>query len=65
MLRYALFQPDVDRVIVAMRRKEWVVRNRDSFDRGALTAEERRWLERLRGPAVRRKTWWQRVSRRG
>jgi aryl-alcohol dehydrogenase-like predicted oxidoreductase len=58
MLRYALFQPDVDRVIVAMRRKEWVVRNRDSFDRGALTAEERRWLERLRGPAVRRKTWW-------
>jgi aryl-alcohol dehydrogenase-like predicted oxidoreductase len=66
MLRYTIFQPDVSRVIVAMRRIEWVVQNRESIARGPLTADEHRWLERLRRrPAVARKTWWQRLRRRG
>jgi len=63
MLRYALFQPDVSRVIVAMRKIEWVVRNCDSVARGPLTADEHRWLERLRGRTAARKTWWQRLRR--
>jgi aryl-alcohol dehydrogenase-like predicted oxidoreductase len=65
MLRYTLFQPDVSRVIVAMRRVEWVVRNRDSVARGPLTADEHRWLEHLRGRMAARKSWWQRLRRRG
>jgi aryl-alcohol dehydrogenase-like predicted oxidoreductase len=66
MLRYTLFHPDVSRVIVAMRRIEWVLHNRDSVARGPLTADEHRWLGRLRaGVAVARKTWWQRLRQLG
>lgn len=36
MLRYAAFAPDVDYVIVAMRRAEWVAVNVDSVSRGPL-----------------------------
>jgi len=50
------------RPTVAEERAHAMVEQLDDWE---LTAEERRWLERLRGPAVRRKTWWQRVSRRG
>ena len=45
MLRYALFEPNVDRTIVAMRKVEWVGANVASYQKGPLTAEERAWLE--------------------
>ena len=47
MLRFSLFQPDVDRVIVGMRKVEWVLRNVESVARGPLTAEEAAWLRKL------------------
>jgi hypothetical protein len=65
MLRFSLFQRDVSRVIVAMRKIEWVVRNLESVARGPLTAVEHRWLQRLRGPAAKKKAWLQRLHRRG
>lgn len=40
MLRYALHQPSVDRVVVAMRRPEWVQANVASASRGPLADEE-------------------------
>lgn len=49
MLRFSLFQRDVDRVMVAMRRVAWVTRNLESAARGPLTATERRFLRRLHG----------------
>jgi aryl-alcohol dehydrogenase-like predicted oxidoreductase len=49
MLRYALFQPNVDRLIVAIRRVEWVAANVASYHRGPLTAEERDLLASLYG----------------
>lgn len=48
MLRYSLFHPGVDNVIVAMRRPEWVQRNAETVLRGPLTQEEGAWLESLR-----------------
>ncbi len=65
MLRFALFQRDVCRVIIAMRRVEWVARNCDSVRRGPLTAEEHRRLLHLRGRMATKQTWWQRLRRRG
>jgi aryl-alcohol dehydrogenase-like predicted oxidoreductase len=47
MLRYSLFQPNVDRLIVAIRRVEWVSRNVSSYHKGPLTEEERTWLENI------------------
>jgi aryl-alcohol dehydrogenase-like predicted oxidoreductase len=44
MLRYALFQPDVDRLIVAIRRTAWVEANAQSVRRGPLSQTERNWL---------------------
>jgi len=44
MLRYSLYAPDVDRLIVQMRRVEWVEANAQSVARGPLAADERRWL---------------------
>jgi aryl-alcohol dehydrogenase-like predicted oxidoreductase len=64
LLRFSLFQRDVDRVIVAMRKATWVARNLDSVSRGPLTAEERRWLQRLRGLTAKKPRWWQRLRRR-
>jgi aryl-alcohol dehydrogenase-like predicted oxidoreductase len=70
MLRFSLFQRDVDRVTVAMRRVEWVARNLESVARGPLTAKERRLLERMAGMVPRwrrslrgvrartRRLWW-------
>jgi hypothetical protein len=45
MLRYSLFSPHVDRLIVSMRRAEWVRANVASWRRGPLSSEERAWLE--------------------
>lgn len=61
MLRFSLFQPDVDRIIVAMRKAEWVARNADSASRGPLTAGERRFLLGLCGEPSTRRPWWRRL----
>jgi aryl-alcohol dehydrogenase-like predicted oxidoreductase len=45
MLRYALFRPHVDRVIVAMRAVEYVRTNVESAARGPLDETERAWLD--------------------
>jgi aryl-alcohol dehydrogenase-like predicted oxidoreductase len=44
MLRYSLYQPNVDRLIVAMRRREWVAANAASARRGPLSETELTWL---------------------
>jgi aryl-alcohol dehydrogenase-like predicted oxidoreductase len=44
MLRYSLFSPNVDRLIVASRKAEWVANNARSVRRGPLSAEERQRL---------------------
>ena len=49
MLRYALYGPHVDRLIVSIRKREWIAANVESMQRGPLTAEEREWL-RLEPP---------------
>jgi hypothetical protein len=64
LLRFSLFQSDVDRVIVAMRKVEWIVRNLESVSRGPLTANEHRWLLHLRGLTAKKRRWWQRLRRR-
>jgi aryl-alcohol dehydrogenase-like predicted oxidoreductase len=58
MLRFSLFHPDVDRVIVGMRKLAWIRRNVESISRGPLTVVEHRWLRRLRRQAERRGWWW-------
>ncbi len=62
MLRFSLFHPGVDRVIVAMRKVEWIGRNVESVAKGPLTAEESRWLRRLCAQREKRR-WWQRLRR--
>ena len=47
MLRYSLFAPSVDRLIVAMRRPEWAARNVASWRRGPLTTAEQERLKAL------------------
>jgi len=64
MLRFSVFQPDVDRVIVAMRKAEWITRNLESVARGPLTDQEQRWLRRLRRLAAGKRRWWHRLRRR-
>lgn len=44
MLRYSLFQSDVDRLVVGMRKTEWVHRNVESVERGPLSDDEESWL---------------------
>jgi len=55
MLRFSLFQGHVDRVIVGMRRLEWIPHNLASVARGPLTDEEQRWLLRMRRAIVWRR----------
>ena len=61
MLRFSLFQSSVDRVIVAMRKLEWVSSNAASVARGALTSDELLWLERLRPVTSTKHRLWKRV----
>ena len=63
MLRFSLYQGSVDRVIVAMRKVEWIRRNLESISRGPLTAEEQRWLLRLRRLVARRERWQRRARK--
>ena len=44
MLRYSLFMPHVDRLIVAMRKVEWIEQNIQSYQKGKITQEELDWL---------------------
>jgi aryl-alcohol dehydrogenase-like predicted oxidoreductase len=44
MLRFSLFHGNADRVIVAMRKLEWVSANVESVSKGALTSDELLWL---------------------
>jgi aryl-alcohol dehydrogenase-like predicted oxidoreductase len=64
MLRFSLFHRGVDRLIVAMRKFEWVGRNLESVSKGPLTDEEQRLLMRLRNPAPRKDLGWRRLLRR-
>jgi aryl-alcohol dehydrogenase-like predicted oxidoreductase len=63
MLRFTLFQQDVDRVIIAMRKLEWVKRNVESISKGPLTAQERRQLQNLRALTIQKPRWWPRLRR--
>ena len=45
LLRWVATQDLVDRVIVSMRRKEWVTANLEALERGPLTAEEQARLQ--------------------
>jgi aryl-alcohol dehydrogenase-like predicted oxidoreductase len=47
MLRFSLYQDTVDRLIVSMRRTEWVHKNIDSFRKGELSEDESRYLKDL------------------
>jgi aryl-alcohol dehydrogenase-like predicted oxidoreductase len=64
MLRFSLFQQGVDRVIVAMRKFDWISRNLESVSRGPLTGEEHRLLQRLRKLVIKRNRWWRRLLRK-
>ena len=44
MLRYSLFMPHFDRLIVAMRKVEWIKQNIQSYQEGKITQEELDWL---------------------
>lgn len=44
LLRYSMYQPNVDRLIIAVRKKEWVERNIISLTRGPLQQDELAWL---------------------
>jgi len=61
MLRFSLFQDNVDRVIVAMRKVEWINRNLESVSRGPLTVDELRWLRSLYPAGEHR--WWRQLLR--
>jgi aryl-alcohol dehydrogenase-like predicted oxidoreductase len=63
MLRFSLFQRDVDRVIIGMRKVEWIKRNVQSVSKGPLTGDEHRWLQQLRALTLKKQSCWQRVRR--
>lgn len=63
MLRFSLFQRNVDRVVVAMRNLEWVSRNVASIFRGPLTAEELCWLQDLGSQRNEKHRLWERFRR--
>ncbi len=63
MLRFSLFQHDVDRVIIGMRKVEWIKRNVESISKGPLTADEYRWLQQLRALTLKKHRWWHRIRR--
>ena len=63
MLRFSLSQRDVDRVIIGMRKVEWINRNLESVSKGPLTPDEQRRLQHLRRLTLKKHRWWQRVRR--
>ena len=63
MLRFSLFQRDVDRVIIGMRKVDWIKRNVESVSKGPLTPDEQRRLQHLRRLTLKKHRWWQRIRR--
>jgi len=63
MLRFSLFQRGVDRVIIGMRKVEWIERNMESVSKGPLTPDEHRWLRELRALTLTNQRWWPRLRR--
>jgi aryl-alcohol dehydrogenase-like predicted oxidoreductase len=61
MLRFSLFRQGVDRVIVAMRKLDWISRNLESVSRGPLTGEEHLLLQKL---VAKKNRWWRRLLRK-
>jgi aryl-alcohol dehydrogenase-like predicted oxidoreductase len=51
LLRWSLYSPGIDHLIVAMRKPEWVAINAASAARGPLSLDERAWLMALRDSA--------------
>lgn len=47
LLRFSIHDPQVDRLIVGFRKKEWISRNLESLSMGPLSKEEQRWLFKL------------------
>ena len=47
LLRYALFQPHVDRLIVSIRKLEWIAKNAASVKRGPLNMDEMLLLSKV------------------
>lgn len=47
LLRFSLFSPNVDFVMTAMRRVEWIAPNLESERRGPLPPEDLAWLESI------------------
>jgi aryl-alcohol dehydrogenase-like predicted oxidoreductase len=63
MLRFSLFQRDVDRLIIGMRKVDWIKRNVESVSKGPLTVNEHRWLQQLRALTLKKQPWWHRIRR--
>jgi len=61
MLRFSIHHSDVDRMIVTMRKQEWIGRNLESVARGPLTVRERLKLRRWQRLATERPPWWRRL----
>jgi len=60
MLRFCLFQRDIDAVIVAIRNLAWVKLNIASVSKGSLTDKELGWLRALSGSRGRKHLFWKR-----
>jgi aryl-alcohol dehydrogenase-like predicted oxidoreductase len=63
MLRFSLFQRDVDRVIIGMRKVEWIKRNAESVSKGPLAPDEQRRLQHLQRLTLKKQHWWERIRR--
>jgi len=63
MLRFSLFQRDVDRVIIGMRKVDWIKRNVESVSKGPLTPDEQRRLQHLQRLTLKKQHWWERIRR--
>jgi len=48
MLRYSLYQPNVDKLINAIRKREWIAPNIASVKRGPLSDKEIEWLRAVK-----------------
>jgi aryl-alcohol dehydrogenase-like predicted oxidoreductase len=44
LLRYSFMDPNVDHLMVGIRKKAWIGQNLESLDKGPLAEEEHRWI---------------------
>ncbi|NLF39058.1 hypothetical protein GX586_06405 [bacterium] len=49
LMRFSIHDPNVDHLIVGIRKKEWIGNNLESVEKGPLSAEEMRWLHEVLG----------------